>query len=239
MHRVYVGFDPREADAFAVARSSIMRHSPMLEVRGVVLARLRESGLYTRPMEMRRGVDRPIMWDTISGAAMATEHACARFLVPIIQRHGFALFMDGDVLVRASLEPLFDLAKADRSKAVWVVKHDYRPKNAAKMDGQVQTRYNRKLWSAVCLWNCDHPATRALTAEMVNTLPGRDLHAFAGLKDDEIGALGEEWHWVPGHSPETVEPRIVHFSEGTPAMPGYHGVAYADEWRAELYRWAY
>lgn len=241
MHRIYIGFDPREADAFAVARSSIRRHMPPprdWEIRGVVLDRLEESGLYTRPMEMRRGVDRPVMWDVISGAPMSTQHACARFLVPLIQRHGLALFMDGDVLVRASLQPLFDIAKADPSKAVWVVKHDYRPKNTVKMDSQVQSQYNRKLWSAVCLFNCDHPSNKALTAEYVNSVPGRDLHAFAWLNDEEIGTLGEEWHWVPGHSPKEIDPKVVHFSEGIPSMAGYHGVPFADEWREELRRWA-
>lgn len=238
MHRVYVGFDPREADAFAVARSSIMRHSPMLEVRGVVLARLRESGLYTRPMEMRRGVDRPIMWDTISGAAMATEHACARFLVPLIQRHGLALFMDGDVLVRASLEQLFDIAKADRSKAVWVVKHRMPDTGSVKMDGQEQASYARKNWSSVALWNCDHPATRALTAEMVNTMPGRDLHAFCWMPDDAIGELDPAWNHLVGVYPKNPGAKIAHFTLGTPSMAGYAGCEFADEWRAELNRWA-
>ena len=43
MHRIFIGFDPREADAFAVARSSIRRHMPPprdMEIRGVVLDRL-------------------------------------------------------------------------------------------------------------------------------------------------------------------------------------------------------
>lgn len=243
MHRIYIGFDPREADAFAVARHSIRRHTPGIEVRGVVLDRLKESGLYERPVEMRRGVDRPVMWDVISGAPMSTQHACARFLVPIIQRHGLALFMDGDVLVRASLQPLFDIAKADPSKAVWVVKHSdaatTRSTTAAvKMDGQEQTRYARKNWSSVCLWNADHPATRALTVEMVNTLPGRDLHRFCWMPDEVIGELGREWNHLVGVYPKNPDAKIAHFTLGTPSMPGYHGCEFADEWRAELNRWA-
>lgn len=241
MHRIFIGFDPREADAFAVARSSIRRHMPPprdMEIRGVVLDRLKQSGLYTRPMETRRGVDRPIMWDTISGAPCATEFSISRFLVPHLARHGLALFMDCDMLVRASLDPLFAQCVADKSKAVWVVKHDYRPANTLKMDSQIQTQYSRKLWSAFCVFNCDHPANKALTLEYVNSVPGRDLHAFAWLKDDEIGALGEEWHWVPGHSPKEIDPKVVHYSEGGPWFEGYRGVPFADEWRAEQIRWA-
>lgn len=242
MHRIYIGFDPREADAFAVARSSIRRHMPPprdMEIRGVVLDRLKESGLYTRPMEMRRGVDRPVMWDVISGAPMSTQHANARFLVPIIQRHGLALFMDCDVLVRASLQPLFAIAKADPSKAVWVVKHRHEPGEGVKMDGQEQTRYARKNWSSVCLWNCDHPATRALTVEMVNTLPGRDLHRFCWMPDDAIGELDPAWNHLVGVYPKNPGAKIAHFTLGTPSMAGYAGCEFADEWRAELNRWAY
>ena len=241
MHRIFIGFDPREADAFAVARSSIRRHMPPprdMEIRGVVLDRLKQSGLYTRPIEMRRGVDRPIMWDSISGAAMSTQHANARFLVPIIQRNGLALFMDGDVLVRASLDPMFDIAKADSSKAVWVVKHRMPETGAVKMDGQEQARYARKNWSSVCLWNCDHPSTRALTAEMVNALPGRDLHRFCWMPDDAIGELDPEWNHLVGVHPKNPDAKIAHFTLGTPSMPGYHGCEFADEWRDELSRWA-
>lgn len=238
MHRIYIGFDPREADAFAVARSSVKRHTFAREIRGVVLDRLRESGLYTRPMETRRGVDRPIIWDVISGAAMATQHACARFLVPIIQRTGLALFMDGDVLVRASLEPLIDIAKDGPSKAVWVVKHSHEPRQPVKMDGQQQDAYARKNWSSVCLWNCDHPATRALTVEMVNTLPGRDLHRFCWMPDEAIGELDPCWNHLVGVYPKNPNAKIAHFTLGTPSMPGYSGCEFADEWRAELARWA-
>ena len=46
-HSIWIGFDPREADAFAVARHSINRHliTP-IPVRGVVLTDLRTGGLY-------------------------------------------------------------------------------------------------------------------------------------------------------------------------------------------------
>lgn len=242
MRRVYIGFDPREADAFAVARSSIRRHMPPprdMEIRGVVLDRLKQSGLYTRPVETRRGKDNvPIMWDTVSGAAMSTQHANARFLVPVLQRHGLALFMDGDVLVRTSLDPLFDIARSDPSKAVWVVKHRHEPDLATKMDGQEQARYARKNWSSVCLWNCDHPSTRALTAEMVNNLPGRDLHRFCWMPDDAIGELDPAWNHLVGVLPRNPAAKIVHFTLGTPSMVGYHGCEFADEWRDELNRWA-
>lgn len=228
---IYIGHDPREADAFTVARSSIVRRlSDPIPVHGLYLADMIGSGLYTRPTE-RRGAQ---LWDVISDAPMATEFAISRFLVPIIARAEWALFMDCDMLARADLAELFALA--DPSKAVMCVKHDHRPAPGLKMDGQLQTFYARKNWSSVCMFNTRHPSNRRLTVEMVNTLPGRDLHAFSWLADDEIGALPPEWNYLVGHSDPSIDPAIVHFTSGIPSMPGFEGVEYADEWRAELKR---
>lgn len=68
----------------------------------------------------------------------------------------------------------------------------------------------------------------------MNTWPGRDLHRFAWLLDSQIGALRPEWNWLAGWSSGHLDPAIVHYTEGYPAMPGYEAAPYADEWRAEL-----
>ena len=48
---IFIGWDPREADAFAVARESTLRHlSISLPVYGLVLSVLKAKGLYNRPM---------------------------------------------------------------------------------------------------------------------------------------------------------------------------------------------
>jgi hypothetical protein len=70
----------------------------------------------------------------------------------------------------------------DPSKAVYCVSTASKASRRSKMDGQVQTAYARKNWSSFILFNCDHPANRALTLEMVNTLPGRDLHRLCWLR---------------------------------------------------------
>ena len=44
------------------------------------------------------------------------------------------------------------------------------------MDGAVQTVYPRKNWSSLMLFNCDHPAVRALTPDVVNRESGAYLH---------------------------------------------------------------
>jgi uncharacterized protein YycO len=78
------------------------------------------------------------------------------------------------------------------------------------------------------LFNCAHYANKTLTVQRVNSSAGRDLHAFDWLHDVEVGALPFEWNWLE------LEPKAVHFTHGTPDMPGYEGVAYADEFRSFL-----
>ena len=234
---IWLGFDAREAAAFAVARTSIERHlvAP-IPVRGLVLSRLRYQGLYWRKhVYLENGQ----LQDIISDAPMSTEFAISRFLTPIIAGEGLALFMDCDVLIRKNLMELFD--QMDKSKAVMVVKHEHHPTGTVKMDGQIQTQYPRKNWSSVMLWNCEHPSTKKLTLEMVNTLPGRDLHRFCWLEDDEIGELEPCWNYLVGSMTNGAcgkEPRIVHFTEGPPTMRGYEHCEYASEFDAVLEEWA-
>lgn len=230
---IWIGFDPRETDGYAVTRLSIERNiNAPYPIRGLVLDSLRAESLYWRPTQMRDGR----LWDEISQAPMATEFACSRFLVPMLAHSGWALFVDCDVLVRKNLDKLFTLCNPQ--KAVMVVKHDHQPEQSTKMDGQAQQPYARKNWSSVCVFNCDHPANKALTIELVNTVPGRDLHRFSWLSDDLIGELPVTWNWLAGHSDPEIDPALVHFTDGIPRMAGYENAPYADEWRAELARWA-
>jgi lipopolysaccharide biosynthesis glycosyltransferase len=233
---VWIGFDPRETAAFMVARESVRQFDRSIPVAAVRLRHLQDAGLYTRPTSRRLGK----LWDEISGAHMATEFAITRFLVPDLVRRqgdavrGWALFMDCDVLLRTNLYEL--KALLDDAKAVMCVKHDHRPSFNVKMDGQEQTSYPRKNWSSVMAFNVDHPANDALTADLVNTLPGRDLHRFCWLADDEIGALPPEWNHLVGHSDDGRDPKIVHFTDGGPWFDAFRNVPYADEWFAVLDR---
>lgn len=237
---IYIGWDPREAAAFAVARQSCRRHlTRPIPIQGLVLDGLISRGLYKRPMERRpSAADKPVMWDVISDAPQSTEHANSRFLLPFIARHGWALFCDGDMLFRSNVGRMFD--RLDGNRAVYCVKHRYDPPAGVKMDGQSQTRYSRKNWSSFLVFNCDHPSNACLknSTDMANTLPGRDLHRLCWLKDDEIGELDPSWNFLVGHSDPSINPNVVHFTEGCPDMDGYHDVPFAHEWREELNRWA-
>jgi hypothetical protein len=189
---------------------------------------------------------------------MSTQHANARFLVPHLARmssrirvdsignpepayvdgpcSGWALFMDGDMLVRGNLARMFE--SLDRTKAVYCVQHRHEPQPGLKMDAQIQTRYARKNWSSFVAFNVGHPANKALTLELINSAPGRDLHRFCWLADSDIGELGPEWNYLVGITHAPVDPKVVHFTEGCPDMDGYHDVPFADEWNKAVNDWA-
>lgn len=230
---IYIGYDPREASAFAVARHTINKTLTLpIPVHGIVLSDLRKRGLYTRPTSHQDGQ----LWDEISEAPMSTEFAISRFFTPLLAEKGWALFLDCDFLVRVSLVRLFEML--DPKYAVYCVKHDYVPEGITKMDGQTQTRYSRKNWSSFCVFNCNHPSNKKLTVGKLNRWPGRDLHAFKWLADDEIGELGVEWNYLVSVTKETVEPKCIHYTLGSPDMPGYQDCPYADEWFDALEDWA-
>lgn len=230
---IFIGFDPREADAFTVCERSIRRHlSIPAPIRAINLDDMRARGLYWRPTQYAVNERGPVMQDVISCAPMSTAFAISRFLTPVLAETGWALFMDCDMLVRADLAELFALA--DDRYAVMVVKHDYRPAQAAKMDNQPQTAYPRKNWSSVMLMRADHPAMKALTVDMINTLPGRDLHSFSWLDDALIGELPREWNHLVGVNEPNPDAKIVHHTLGVPSMKGYEAAEFAAEWWAEM-----
>lgn len=229
---IYIGYDPREADAFAVCRGSLLKH--MIEsvpVNALVLAQLQADCLYQRPIEKISGrmIDVKSRRSDYNGE-MSTEFAISRFFVPMVAREGWALFMDSDMLVRRDIGELFALA--DPSKAVMCVQHSYKPSRREKMNGQLQTPYRRKNWSSLMLFNCEHPANARLTLDLLNESPGKYLHQFCWLRDSEIGALPPEWNFLEGESTAVDNPAIVHFTNGVPSRRGYEKSPHADEWRA-------
>jgi lipopolysaccharide biosynthesis glycosyltransferase len=229
---IWIGFDPREAEAFGVCRYSLRHFAPGIPVHAVLLDELRDRGLYRRPTSQKDGR----LWDDISAAPMATEFAISRFLTPRLAQRGWALFMDCDIFARDDLDRLW--AALDPSKAVMCVKHpNYTPPDQIKMDGQLQTLYARKNWSSVMAFNCEHPANRALTVDLINTVPGRDLHRFCWLQDKEIGSLDQEWNFLVGVTDPEIEPSLVHFTSGGPWFADYRDVPYADEWLALRRQW--
>jgi hypothetical protein len=229
--KIFLGFDAREAQAYAVAARSIRaRTSHPVDIQSISMGPLVDMGLYKRPTERRDGR----LWDCISDAPCSTEHAIARFWVPVLcDFKGWAVFADCDILCRADIAQLFALANP--TYAVMVVKHNYQPNESLKMDAQRQQPYPKKLWSSVTLWNNAHPAHRMLTwSDYLNLWPGRDLHAFRWMWEDQIGELPHDWNHLVGIDAPNPNAKLVHHTLGTPDMPGYEDSEFADEWRAYL-----
>lgn len=219
MIRVFIGFDQREAVAYHVAVASIMRHaSEPVSITPLARGNLRHE--FARPR----------------GPLDSTDFAISRFLVPhLCGFEGRAIFIDCDMLLRADIAQLWhhvQAAPALRERAVCVVQHDYVPATARKFLGHEQTRYHRKNWSSVIAFN--NPHCHALTREYVERAPGLDLHQFAWLPDDAIGALPREWNCLVGEDNQCApaDAKLLHFTLGTPCFSEFAACEMAHEWHA-------
>lgn len=153
----------------------------------------------------------------------------SRFLTPYLNNFtGWAIFADGDMVCNADIAELWALR--DESKAVQVVKHDYKTKQKVKYLGNKNEDYPRKNWSSLVLWNCGHPANIVLTPEFVSDKPGSYLHRFSWLSDDLIGELPKEWNWLAIEYPDNPMAKIVHFTLGTPCFKEYANTSMASLW---------
>ena len=216
--RIMIGYDPREDLAYKVAEASIKQYAgEKVLVHPIKQSTLRDIGLYTR------------QFDPLS----STEFSFTRFLTPFLaQYEGWALFMDCDFLIRGDLTILREYCDPDI--AVYVVKHDYRPKETTKMDNMVQYQYPRKNWSSFMWINCAHPQVRELTPNVVNRETGMYLHRLQWLTDDVIGELPVTFNYLEGwHTKDDcADPLAVHFTRGGPWFQDYLDVEYGDEWQA-------
>ena len=225
---VYVGYDPREHDAYLVAVKSIRAQaSGNVTILPIVMMHAVAMGFYWRPT-VRSGNK---LFDSVSQKPMATEFAISRFLIPFYKpQTEWALFVDADVMAMADVSEILD--EADPSYAIQCVKHNHIVVDGSeKMDGQIQTSYPRKNWSSVMLWNMAHKGTLRLTLDDVNEKPGLWLHQFGWLEDREIGSIHPAWNYLVGHSDKRIHPKIVHFTDGVPSMKGYESQEYSEIWR--------
>ena len=215
MLQIYIGFDPKEVVAYHTLAHSIQRRSS-IPVTIAPLMRSQLGQLYTRAR----------------GPTESTEFSLTRFLVPVLsQFRGWSLFMDCDMLCRADVAELAALSEGAEDKAVLVCQHDYVPKTERKFVDQVQTKYPRKNWSSLMLFN--NARCAALTPQYVNSATGLDLHRFAWTEDSRIGSLPLEWNWLVTEYPTNPAAKIVHFTIGGPYFNEYRGCDYAEEWFEE------
>lgn len=229
--RIFVGYSPEELIPATIAEDSIRRTAVLADDQSLRISRISKEVLrdyYSRPTIRTQQHAR---WDVISQAPMSTDHAIARFFIPwLCDYQGWALFVDGDILCRRSITDLF--AQASPEYAVMCVQHPPLLKEGAKKERETQQAYARKNWSSVMLFNCGHEANRVLDLDMLNSTPGRDLHRFFWLENDQIGALDPCWNYLVNVTAPQVDPAIVHFTEGVPLLQQHLFDPFADEWFA-------
>lgn len=199
---IFIGYDSRERAATNVLIDSLYQYSTTpLAITPIVLAQLEAQNLYWRGRD-------PLQ---------STDFSFSRFLVPrLMDYQGWAIFMDCDMLCRADITELWE--QRDDRYAVMCVQHSHAPVESTKFLGETQSRYEKKNWSSLMLFNCRK--CKALSAEYVNQATGLELHRFCWLESDEqIGALPlERWnHLVAVQASDLSEDAaLLHWTLGGP-----------------------
>ena len=214
MIRLFIGFDPREAVAYSVLAYSVqVRASLPVAITPLMLSQL--AAVFSRERH-------PLQ---------STEFSFSRFLTPFLSGYsGWSIFVDCDMLMLDDIARLYALR--DERYAVMVVKHEHTPRENVKFLDQPQSKYEKKNWSSVMLFN--NARCRALTPEYVGNATGLDLHQFKWLNnDEEIGALPSEWNHLVGFYSPRPGVALVHYTLGGPYFSEYATCEYAAEWFAE------
>lgn len=192
--RVFIGFDARQPIAYHVCRASVERYA--------------KGRVQVEPVRLD--------WLPITRRGL-TDFTFARYLVPwLCDFNGPALFLDADIVVRADVRELLDVA--DPRAAVSVV--------------QGQRAFE---WPSVMFFRCDAAACKTLTPEWVNS-PETAPHTL-GWARDRLGALPPEWNFIVGYdacpSPEW-QPKIVHYTAGIPCWRETEACEFAEWWHEEF-----
>lgn len=214
MIRVFIGFDKRETVAYHVLSQSILsKASRPIFISPIILEHLKDT--FTRPRD-------PLQ---------STDFSFSRFLVPYLCNYeGWSLFLDSDMLACEDIANLWALR--DENCSVMVVKHDYQPQHEKKFLGETQSKYQKKNWSSMMLFN--NARCQTLTPEYVNTATGLELHQFKWLESDEqIGEVDKKWNYLVGVYPKCEPQGIIHYTDGGPYFNDYKDVDYADLWFQE------
>jgi hypothetical protein len=214
---VFIGYDPRETVAWHVLCHSLLARSS-LPIRMIPLALGNLRQVFSRTRD-------PLQ---------STDFAFSRFLVPSLCGYeGWAVFMDCDMLARDDIASLWALR--DERYAVMCVKHDHVPVEDVKFLNARQTRYAKKNWSSMMLFN--NRMCEALTPAYVHSASGLELHQFKWLGDDsKIGELPHGWNHLVGYDSYDPDASLVHYTDGGPYFHEYADCDYSQEWFAERQR---
>ena len=211
MINVFIGYDPKEAAAFSVLSHSIHVHATRpVRITPIMLTQL--NAIYHRERN-------PLQ---------STEFSFSRFLTPFLSDYdGWSIFMDCDMVMTEDIANLWALR--DERYSVMCVKHNHQPKEDVKFLDAVQTKYQKKNWSSVMLFN--NAKCKALTPDYVNHATGLELHQFKWLANDElIGQIPARWNHLVGYDDPNPNAALIHYTSGGPYFNEYADCEHADTW---------
>ena len=208
---IFVGFDQKEAVAYHTFSQSLIENSSI----PISITPLAENNLNVYEEKHSDGTN---------------KFTYSRFLIPYLMNfQGWAIYFDGDMVCLSDVKDL--IQNFDENNAVQVVKHDYKTKISLKYFGHKNENYPRKNWSSVILWNCGHPNNKFLTPEFIGNKDGAFLHRFKWLQDNEIGEIDKKWNWLAIEYPEIQDPKLIHYTLGTPCFKEYKDTSMASYWK--------
>ena len=175
---IFIGYDFRERAATNVLIDSLYQHSTYpLSITPLVTSQLVKQGYHNRERDEKQ----------------STDFSFTRFLVPFLMNfEGWAIFMDCDMLCFSDIGELWE--QRNDKYSLLCVKHNHKPQEGKKFQGEIQSSYPKKNWSSLMLFNCKK--CKSLTIDYVNKSSGLDLHRFNWLEsNNQIGSIkGDGWN---------------------------------------------
>ena len=183
--KVFIGTDERQPLAYNVCRASIERHAG--------------ARLQIEPLRLK--------WLPIKRRGL-TDFTFSRYLCPwLCGYEGVSLFMDADMIVRADVHEIAQLAAKDAPASL--------VKNRLRLE-----------WPSMMFFR--NALCRALTPEFVET--GKP-EAFEWAP--AIGELPPEWNHCVGYDEPDPKAKLIHFTQGIPCWPETQDCEHAETWREE------
>ena len=210
--RLVVGFDQREAIAYHVFVQSVIQNS-------------------NNPISFHPLSKKALSFYNETHSDRSNAFTYSRFLTPYLMNfEGWAIYLDGDMVCQEDISLLWKLK--DSSKAVQVVKHEYKTKSNMKYLKNINVDYPKKNWSSVIIWNCSHPKNKVLAPEFISSSDGKFLHRFMWLDEDDIGEIPAEWNWLATEYSPNPDAKLIHYTLGTPCFSKYSQSEMSDEWHS-------
>lgn len=156
---IFIGYDPREAVAYHVCSNSIVRQ-------------------VSQPVSLNPLALRNLGFYVEKHTDGSNHFIYSRFLVPhLMEYRGWAIFMDGDMLLRDDITRLWELR--DPAKVVMVFKHDYKTRMTEKYLGSK---------------NENHLPQELVKRDAVELRPSGQPRSHAGLRSRRDGRPAASLH---------------------------------------------